>query len=289
MKKHFLFLTCFALSVSLARSQTTSGGGASETGGGQTGGGTATGQQQQPGAAGTGQINPQNGAPNVGLGPNGGVLNEPAGANQAAGVNPGDTNRVLFGGTNQIQFGATNTGRLVNDPSGANQSDQIRFGSTNTVPFGQPNAGGAAGAAAGTGLPTNNTPFAGSGTIQEPAGAANPNAPNAGTALPNSAAADAAFAQQLNTALSRGGATRIFFPQTRSTVTLVNQNGSILLTGMVSSQQERNDIEARVKNASGVSSVNNQLRVGNAGAPLPNPAQPPSPGAPGATTPQATP
>lgn len=287
MKKHFLFLSCCALTVSMAQGQTASGGSTSGSAGGQTGSGTSAGQQQQSGAANAGQINPQTGAPNVEVGPTGGVLNEPAGANQAAGVNPGNTNRVLFGGTNQIQFGATNTGRLVNEPSGANQPGQIRFGTTNPVPFGRPN-GTAAGAAAGTSLPTNNTPFAGSGTIQEPAGAANPNAANAGTALPNAGAADAVFAQQLNTALSRGGATRIFFPQTRSTVTLVNQNGSILLTGVVSSDQERRDIEAKVKNASGVNSVNNQLRVETGAAPMiAPPGQAPAPGIP--RTPQSTP
>jgi hypothetical protein len=270
MKKIFVSICCLSLSAAVAQSQTQSGGtSAGNTGAQQTSG--APNNQQQPG-----QINPQPGAPGTGVGGNGAIINQPAGANRISGVTPGgDTNRIPFGGTNRIQFGATNTGRLINEPSGANPPGQVQFGTGRPVPFGAQNQGAVN---QGTGLPTNNTPLAGSGTIQEPSGAANPNNPAGVAVPPNAANADAIFAQQLKTAISRGGATRIFFPQTRSTVTLVNQNGSILLSGTVASQQEKNEIEAKVKNASGVASVNNQLQIANPNnrpvSPIQNPPQP---------------
>lgn len=263
MKKIFLSICCLSLSAFVAQSQTQSGGtGAGNTGAQQTSG--AANNRQQPG-----QINPQPGAPATGVPGTGANLNEPAGANRISGVTPGgDTNRIPFGGTNRIQFGGTNTGRLINEPSGANPNNppgQVPFGTGQPVPFGAQNQGAVNQRAVnqGTGLPTNNTPLAGSGTIQEPSGAANPNNPAGAAVPPNAASADAMFAQQLKAALSRGGATRIFFPQTRSTVTLVNQNGSILLSGVVASQQEKDEIEAKVKNAAGATSVNNQLQIGN--------------------------
>lgn len=262
MKKYFLLLPCFALSAALAQNQPQSSGGQS---GAQSG--AASGQQSsQTGAA--GQINPQTGGPATGAG-GAGNINDPAGANRVSGIIPGGSNNIPFGGTNQIRFGGTNTGRFINDPSGANGRGPVPFGRTNPV-FGAQNQG--------TGLPTNNTPTAGSGTIQEPSGAANPNNP-AGSVLPNgAAAADAAFAQQMNAALARGGATRIFFPQTRSTITLVNQNGAVLLTGVVADEAERRNIEARVKNAAGVTSVENQLQIGGAQNRVINPGQnPPTP------------
>jgi hypothetical protein len=263
MKKNFLLICCLSLIAAVAQSQTQSGGtSAGNTGAQQTSG--AANNQQEPG-----QINPQPGTPGAGIGGSGAIVNQPAGANRISGVTPGgDTNRIPFGGTNQIQFGGTNTGRLINEPSGATPPGQVPFGTGQPVPFGAQNQGAINQGTVnqGTGLPTNNTPLAGSGTIQEPSGAANPNNPAGAAIPPNAANADAMFAQQLKTAISRGGATRIFFPQTRSTVTLVNQNGSILLSGTVASQQEKNEIEAKVKNASGVASVNNQLQIANQGS-----------------------
>jgi hypothetical protein len=262
MKKYFLLLPCFALSAVLAQSQSQSGASSSGQAGLQTSGQPSG----QTGAAQNNNLQPK--VPGTVPGA-GNIPNDPAGANRVSGVTPGGVSNVPFGGTNQIRFGATNTGRFINDPSGANARGPAQFGGTNPVQF-APNQG--------TGLPTNNTPTAGSGTIQEPSGAANPNNP-AGTVLPNgAAAADAAFAQQMNAALARGGATRIFFPQTRSTITLVNQNGSILLTGFVADEAERRNIEARVKNAAGVTSVENRLQIGTGQNRAINPGQNPPAG-----------
>lgn len=227
---------------------------------GQTSAGTSG--QSQTGA--TGQINSQPtvtvpGAPGV-------IVNDPAGVNQNAGLIPGgDTNRIPFGGTNQVRFGRTNPGAIIQDPSGVNVPPQVPFGTTNQIQFGTNQ---------GVQLPTGNTPSAGSGAI--PTSGAEVNQRGAfGATNQVSAANDALFAQQLNTALARGGATKVFFPQTRSTITIVNQNGSIMLQGFVSSEAERQQIEARVKNSAGVTSVNNQLKIGAPGqnraiSPLPN-------------------
>jgi hypothetical protein len=276
MKKCFLLIPCLALSATLAHSQTQSGtqsGTSSGTASGQTGTGTTV--QQQSGV--TGQTTTQPGATIPGAA--GGVtVNESAGATTTV-IPGGDTNRLIFGGTNQIRFGGTNTGTLINERSGANLPPQVPFGTTNgaltntrsgvnlppQVPFGT--------FGTNAGVPTNNTPLAGSGTIQDPSGA------QAGSTNKVRLAQDAMFAQQLSAALARGGATKVLFPRTGSTITIVNQNGSILLQGFVSSEVERQEIEARVRNAAGVTAVNNQLRIAAPGqnravSPLQNSTQP---------------
>lgn len=157
---------------------------------------------------------------------------------------PSEDNRILldrppqpgFGGTNQVTFGTTNP------PFGT--PNQTAFQRTNLAPaFG-----------------TNQTAFPGAGApINEASGAST----NANTGLTNGTAnaADQAFAQQLRAALARTGATQIFFPQTRSTVTVMNQNGAVTLRGMVANEGERRSIEARIKNTPGVTSVSNQLQI----------------------------
>ena len=83
--------------------------------------------------------------------------------------------------------------------------------------------------------------------------------PNATT--PASGLADPTFAQRLQAALSRTGSTQVFFPQTRSTVNVMNQNGVVTLQGNVSSLVEKQSIEARVRDMQGVTSINDQLKV----------------------------
>jgi len=133
-----------------------------------------------------------------------------------------------FGGTNPITFGTTNPPFARTNP-GLATTNFPRFGTT------APPA------------------IAGTGVINEASGAANPT--NTATL------ADQSFTQQLRAALARPGATQIFFPQTRSTIVVANQNGVVTLQGIVANEGERRSIEARIKNTPGVTSVDNQLQV----------------------------
>lgn len=267
MKKYLLLISCLALSATLAHSQNQTGTGGAARTGSQTGAnssgqaGVQTGQQQSPNQQQQQQFNQQqqqqNQQPNQQqqppnqqqqVGADGQIIAQPGTAggqisiNESGNANVGNTNRLLFGGTNQVRFGGTNTGRFINDPSGATvgTTNQIRFG-TNTGNF----------------APTNINRNGG----KDLNGVNQTN--QAGDGIQNSATADQIFSQQLNVALSRGGATRIFFPQTRSTITVVNQNGSLVLQGFVASEEERRSIEARVKNSPDVTGVVNQLQIAN--------------------------
>jgi hypothetical protein len=145
-------------------------------------------------------------------------------------------NRAGFGGTNQTTFGTTNR------PFGT--TNQIVFGSTNgQVPF-STNAG-----TSGIAASTNGS------VIIDQSGAARQN-PAAGLT-----AADQAFVQRLQAALARSGATQVFFPQTRSSIQVINQNGAITLQGVVMSEAEKQSIEAKVRAMQGVTAINNQLQV----------------------------
>lgn len=174
------------------------------------------------------------------VGQEGSVFNQPAGITQPpqsrfrTNPNPrfGGTNQTRFGGTNQVRFGGTN---------------RLNFGSNNVV-FGT-NAAGATNAGAVNAEQLQ--------VINEAAGAATNQAAQTGANV-----ADQAFALQLRTALAQTGATQIYFPQTRSTVTVMNQGGTVTLQGAVSSEAERESIEARIKNTPGVVSVDNQLQIG---------------------------
>jgi osmotically-inducible protein OsmY len=246
MKKQFIFTAAFILSAALAQSQTSSGGSSGNSGGSSgaassSSGGTATssGQSAQPSGFGTGAQPPQ--GANVNAGANAGAFRPQDATRERVFVNT--QNRPGAGGTNQSTFG-------VNQPFGG--TNEPRFGSTNgQVPF-STNVGPAA--IAGTN----------SATVNEAAGAtANPalgTPATPGTASQN-AAADQLFAQRLQAALSRSGATQVYFPQTRSTIQVMNQNGTITLQGIVSSEAERQSIENRVRAMQGVTGINNQLQV----------------------------
>ena len=139
-----------------------------------------------------------------------------------------------FGGTNQVTFGTTNPPFARTNPGFAATNIPPRFG-PNTPPS-----------------------VAATGVINEASGAANPSAVGGTNAA---ALADQAFTQQLRAALARPGPTQIFFPQTRSTITVMNQGGVVTLQGMAANEGERRSIEARIKNTPGVTSVNNQLQI----------------------------
>ena len=66
----------------------------------------------------------------------------------------------------------------------------------------------------------------------------------------------------MRSVLSRPGATQIYFPQTRSTITVMNQNGALVLRGFVTSEEEKQSIESRIQKTPGVVSIDNQLQVG---------------------------
>lgn len=242
MKKSSLLLASLLLSATIGQAQTQSGGGAS--------GGTATGGQSSRSG-------------------------RPGGTQQAPGVNqnnssqaPVDINRTReprpderilfdneqppqFGATNQVQFGATNRPSVA-ATNPAFGTTNPPFGTRNIPAFGQTNVPPGA-------FTTNRaqSPVVGrGGLINEAAGARATNRPGQGTG-----AGDQVFAQQLRAALSRTGATQIFFPQTRSTVTVVNQNGTVTLRGYVANEEERRNIEARVQGTPGITSVNNQLQL----------------------------
>lgn len=258
MKKNFALLTSIILTATLGQAQT-GGGGAGQSGAaGQSGGANQSGGSAQPGigAGGTSQpgqntgqaggignpspfqprVNPPQprnpSQPGVG-GQEGTIFNQPAGANQPLPGQFGGTNQVRFGGTNQVGSGGTN---------------RIQFGGTNVQP------GGTVNEAAGATSATNQGGF--SGQI--------PNQPGL-TNQQGGILAEQAFSQQMRAVLSRPGATQIFFPQTRSTVSVMNQNGALVLTGSVTSEEEKQSIESRIQNTPGVVSIDNQLQVGNNG------------------------
>ncbi len=262
MKKQFALLTSIILTATLGQAQTGgTGGGAGQSGGagpgagqsdgvGQSGSaGQSGGAGQGAGAQGTGQpgqstgqaggignpspfqprVNPSQ--PGVG-GQEGTIFNQRTGANQPQPGQFGGTNQVRFGGTNQVLSGGTN---------------RILFGGTNVQP------GGTVNEAAGATSATNQAgQFRGSLTNQP--GSTNQQDGNLG---------EQAFSQQMRGVLSRPGATQIFFPQTRSTVSVMNQNGALVLTGSVTSEEEKQSIKSRIQNTPGVISIDNQLQVGN--------------------------
>ncbi len=162
------------------------------------------------------------------------IFNQPAGANRPQPGQFGGTNQVSFGGTNQVNFGTNN----------------VAFGGTNQTAFGGTNSA----------VVTNGaSPVAGQGRfINEPAGA-NANTNQVGRSGINPA--DQAFSQQLRAALAQTGATQIYFPQTRSTITVMNLNGVVTLKGFVANDGERQSIQARIQNTAGVTSVDNQLQI----------------------------
>ncbi|MEO7678872.1 MAG: BON domain-containing protein [Verrucomicrobiota bacterium] len=273
MKKKYVLFSALILTTCLVRGQAPSGQGVAPSGQAGSISGQTAGQRQ------VGQGQPRNGIP--GQNPtgqtiqNGNVSNQSSnnninttrpngiGANQ---VNPDrrvllpNQNRPVFGGTNQVTFGTTNR------PFGT--TNQVAFGGTNgAVPFGT-NAGP--------------SPIAGNGTIiNDASGAAAVN--QNGTVLPPVSANGVAgipnangqhvsdtqtlsngeevFNQRLRSSLLQTGATRIYFPQTRSTVTVANQKGTVTLSGQVANEAERQQIESRIRKTQGVTTVNNQLQV----------------------------
>lgn len=232
MKNKFVLLASLLVSTSLAQAQTQSAPGGGQAAGQSGQSGAAVGAQQ-PGVPTPGNpaqrgvpTPPQPGVPSQpGVGGNEStIFNQPAGANQP---------QPRFGGTNQVPFGGTN--RVL---PGTNQA----FGGTNVPP------GGAFNDPAGATAATNQFGRAGAGTTNQPGQAGN--------------LADQAFTQQMRAVLARPGATRIFFPQTRSTISVQNQNGALTLQGFVTSEEEKRSIEARIQNTPGVTSIDNQLQVG---------------------------
>lgn len=231
MKKYFAVFTSLLLTAPFAQSQQPN-----QSAPGQP-------QQQQTGVPSQPQSQDQfrNSSQPGATGREGTIFNQPAGANQPQPNQFGGTNQVRFGTTNQVQFGTTN-----------NQT----FLPTNQAQLVGPNRGFAVG--------TNIQP----GTqLNEAAGAVATNQFQGGQAgLTNQAGAnlaDQAFALQMRAVLSRPGAAQIFFPQTRSTISVVNQNGALTLQGFVTSDEEKRAIEARIQNSPGVTSIDNQLQVGN--------------------------
>ena len=272
MNKKSILFSALIFSACLAQSQTPSGQTAGSSGqagsqAGQTSGQRQSGQRQIGPNAPRGGIQGQpqtgqNGQPVV----SGNAATNGVGANQP--IDPERQRTLLqnperpgFGGTNQVRFGTTN------QPFAA--TNQVAFGGTNRVaPLGtngpSPIAGNgtiindASGAAAnqnGIFLPPAN----GNGTVAGQNGV-NQNGVTTGTDQ-NANNTPEVFSQRLTAALAQTGATRIYFPQTRSTVTVANQNGTILLTGLVSSQAEKQEVEARIKKTRGVTIVDNQLKV----------------------------
>jgi hypothetical protein len=223
MKKNSILIAAFILGASLGRAQTPSGQTASPSGqtAGPSGFSTTSPQQQQPGVV-----------PPTTTGPNGAVLPIDATRNR---VLIDTQNRPGFGGTNQTTFGTTNR------PFGT--TNQIVFGNTNGVPFAT-NAG-----------PSPIATTTNGSVIFDQSGAARQNA------VTGLATADQAFAQRLQAALARSGATQVFFPQTRSTIQVLNQNGTVTLQGVVMSEAEKQSIEAKVRAMQGVTAINNQLQV----------------------------
>lgn len=235
MKRNFVALAVLIISSALSQGQTTTTAPSTPPAGGQSGAlrnNSVRGQSSS-------QLNPSQ--PGVGGG-EGTIFNQPAGANRTQPAPFGGTNQGNFGSANSPAFGTTNSATF----GGTNQ---VAFGTTNT-PFGGTNSA----------VVTNGvSPVAGQGSpINEAAGATTNQ-----TAQTGAGPADQAFALQLRAALAKPGATQIYFPQTRSTVTMMNQNGAVTLQGFVSSEAEKQSIEARIKGAPGVSSVNNQLQVGS--------------------------
>ncbi|MEO7299798.1 MAG: BON domain-containing protein [Verrucomicrobiota bacterium] len=222
MKKYSVFCAIVVLGTSLAQSQTPSGQGVTPSGQGATPSG-------QTSATGKNATTPT----------------QPRGA-----VSPDDNtrqrvlaerqNRPNFGGTNQHTFGTTNR------PFGT--TNQVTFGNTNALPF-----------STTTNRPTGTT----DGANNDLNGARGLNGPGTASGLTNQAAGDSdqSFTQGLRTALAKSGSTQIYFPQTRSNITVANQNGVVTLQGTVANAGERQSIEARIKSMGGVTSINNQLQI----------------------------
>lgn len=269
MKTKSILFSALVLSAFLARGQAPSGQGVQPSGQGgsqtgQTAGQRQVGQGSQrfgvQGQTQTGQTSASGAVTNTR--PNGIGANQPIDPERQRILLPQD--RPVFGGTNQIVFGTTNR------PFGS--TNQLRFGGTNRVAPFATNAGpsaivgntngtiinDASGAAAnqnGIFLPpvnANGAAVATNGvTGQVNAGATNQSLNNT----------EDVFNQRLRAALLQTGATRIYFPQTRSTVTVANQNGTVMLTGMVTSEAEKQEIEKRIRKTQGVTIVDNQLKV----------------------------
>ena len=170
-------------------------------------------------------------------------------------------NGIYTGNSTHVPFGGIGS-------SGPNFPDQLPFGG-NQIPFGRnaydsflppiqnesaPVINEPSGAFAGRRVLTGLNDFGvGNGHFSPP---------------PSEADINNAFARQLNTALEFGGATRIVFPRSHTVVTFVNQNGSIILQGVVADENERRSFVERVKNTRGVNSVESFLHVADRRRPV---------------------
>lgn len=230
MKKHFAVFTSLLLTATFAHSQQPNQSAPVQSGQPSSQQQSGVPSQQQPGD----QF--QNPSQSGVGGREGTIFNQPAGANQPQPNQFGGTNQVRFGTTNQVQFGSTNNQTFLATNQAQFEANRA-FGGTNIQP---------------------GTPF------NEAAGAFATNQFQGGQ-LTNQAGgnlADQAFAQQMRAVLSRAGAAQIFFPQTRSTISVINQNGALTLQGFVTSDEEKRAIEARIQSTPGVTSIDNQLQVG---------------------------
>ncbi len=267
MKKNSILIAVLVFGAALAQSQTPSGGTANPGKGGGTTNRPSVGTAARP-------ATPQTpAAPNPpATQPGGAVDIAPIDeSRQRVLLNPqdrpgfGGTNQPSFGGTNQINFAPSNQPSFRTNsglaPTNFPRRD-TNFPSRNKTNLPAP--------------PTNR-PTAGGTVLNEASGAASTIAPPAnlrarvvGQAEPTDVlnaqtgvTGDQAFAQHLEAALAQTGATRVFFPQTRSTIQVMNQNGTVTLQGTVANAAERQDIETRVRAMRGVNGVNNQLQIPN--------------------------
>lgn len=271
MKTHSV-LAALLLSLSLAYGQQQGGGG--QPAGGQSTGrsGNTSGQNrqrttpstaQQPSSA-VNQNEQQPNTPNAPNTPN--QVNPNQNPNQnVRDLQPGESReRVLLDTQNRSQqnpqqFGTNNAQNNALNRRGIDPNTQGRFGTTNPA-FGTQNPSAIPGA-------NSSTPFGQSrvnadGSVGNNNGGAI-NAPG-GTAAASQTAADQAFNQRLGAALLQTGSTQVYFPLTRSTISVQNVNGVVTLQGNVANQTEQQSIEARVKQMQGVTRVVNQLQLNNA-------------------------
>lgn len=295
--KTFLF-SVMIVSASLAQAQQPSGQSAKPSGQGASQSGQTAGQRQNPTsqsgyneAARVGQNGQNQNVQQNGQNQNGQQNQSGAGVQgqSQTGVNGGTNNITINGtnryiarrvGTNQVtdldhrrellgnerrpNFGTTNTAGFGTTNRGFGTTNNVRFGGTNRFEGNR-----------GTAFATNGGPS----VINDPSGSSTDQRGFAPTVTNRNPKADRkqegdraregtqvnendqVFEQRLGAALANPGATMIYFPQTRSNISVQNRDGTVTLTGMVRSEQEKKDIEKRIRTSRGINTVDNQLKV----------------------------
>ncbi|MEP6664241.1 MAG: BON domain-containing protein [Verrucomicrobiota bacterium] len=243
MKTHIILTICMTLGItSYAQlgGGTSGGATAPASGGGQTvNGQPVTGQN--PGTV-NGVQNGQ--VPNDGQSTATGqvnINNQTATDGQFQNPNASTDNRILLNGQvaptagqNQQngQFGRQQT------PFGGTNSARARFG-TNT------NIGGNGA--------NPLSPVAGKGqAIVDPSGAR--------IGATNSLSASPSVEKSLRAVATQSGTSRIFIPESHSTISVINQNGKFTLSGTVLNDEQRRSVETQLR-ALGATSIDNQLQV----------------------------